>query len=37
LVDEIYQCTACQKTFTKDQIEESLAEMRKTRKKALRA
>ena len=36
LVDEIYQCTRCQKTFTKDQIEKSLAGMRKKRKKALR-
>ena len=33
LVDEIYQCTRCQKTFTKAQIEKGLAEIRKRRKK----
>jgi len=25
LTDEIYQCTKCNKTFTKDQIEQGLA------------
>jgi len=29
LIDEIYQCTKCQKTFTKDQIEEVLVKFKK--------
>lgn len=34
LIDEVYQCTKCHKTFTKKQIEESLNEIKKTRKKS---
>ena len=33
-VDEFYQCTECHKTFTKKQIEEGLAEIKKSRKQA---
>ena len=33
-VDEFYQCTECHKTFTKRQIEEGLAEIKKSRKQA---
>jgi len=29
LIDEIYQCTKCQKTFTNDQIEEMLDKLKK--------
>ena len=32
LTDEIYQCTKCNKTFTKVNIEETLAEFKKMRK-----
>ena len=32
LVNEIYQCIKCQKTFTKDQIEKRLAEFKQKRK-----
>ena len=28
LTDEIYQCTKCNKTFTKDQVEEGLNEIK---------
>lgn len=30
LIDKIYQCTKCDKTFTKDQIEQVLDEIRKS-------
>jgi hypothetical protein len=33
LTDELYQCTECSKTFTKEQIEEGLARCRQKRKK----
>ena len=33
LVNEIYQCIKCQKTFTKDQIEKRLAEFKQRRKR----
>jgi len=32
LTDEIYQCTKCNSTFTMDQIQEGLAEVKKKRK-----
>jgi ribosomal protein L37AE/L43A len=32
LTDEIYQCTKCNKTFTKEQIDNVLAEFKKRRK-----
>jgi len=32
LTDEIYQCTRCNKTFTKEQIDNVLAEFKKKRK-----
>ena len=32
LIEEMYQCTKCQRTFTKKQIEERLAELKKIRK-----
>lgn len=32
LTDEIYQCTRCNKTFTKEQIDNLLAEFKKKRK-----
>ena len=32
LTDEIYQCTQCSKTFTKEQIDEGLADFRKKRR-----
>ena len=32
LVEERYQCTNCQKTFTKKQIDDGLAELKKIRK-----
>ena len=32
LTDEIYQCTQCNKTFTKEQIDNLLAEFKKKRK-----
>ena len=31
--EELYQCTHCQKTFTKEDVDKSLAEKRKSRKK----
>jgi len=33
LIDEIYQCIECQKTFTKNQIENRLAEFKQKRKR----
>ena len=33
LIEETYQCTKCRKKFTKMQIEEGLAELKKTRKR----
>ena len=33
LIEKTYQCTKCRKKFTKMQIEEGLAELKKTRKK----
>ena len=30
--EERYQCTKCQKTFTKNQVEEGLAKLRRKRK-----
>lgn len=32
LTDELFQCTKCGKTFTKEQIEEVLAEFKKKRR-----
>ena len=32
LTDEIYQCTRCNKTFTKEQIDNLLTEFKKKRK-----
>ncbi len=32
LMDEIYQCTKCQKTFTKKEIEDGLAELIRRRR-----
>jgi ribosomal protein L37AE/L43A len=32
LTDEIYQCTKCLQTFTKAQVDETLAEFKKMRK-----
>ena len=32
LIDELYQCTQCKKTYTKKQIEEGLAEIKRRRK-----
>ena len=32
LIGEIYECTKCQKTFTKKQIEEGLGGLKKKRK-----
>lgn len=32
LTDEIYQCTQCQKTYTKQQVEEGLDEIKKRRR-----
>jgi len=32
LSEEMYQCTKCQKTFTKNQIEEGLNKLKKIRK-----
>ncbi len=34
LIEELYQCTKCHKTFTKDQIEKGLEEIKKRRKKS---
>lgn len=34
VTDEIYQCTGCGKTYTRDEIEIALAEFKKTRKSA---
>jgi len=33
LTEEIYQCTKCSKTFTKEQIDEALADYKRRRKK----
>ena len=33
LTDELYQCTECQKTFTKEQIEEGLERIKTKYKK----
>ncbi len=33
LTDDIYQCTKCSKTFTKDQIEEGLTMIKRKYKK----
>jgi len=33
LIDEIYQCIECHKTFTKNQIENRLAEFKQKRKR----
>ena len=33
LTDEIYQCTKCSKTYTKDQIEEGLTAIKRKYKK----
>ena len=35
ITDELYQCTKCQRTYTKDQIEEGLEKI-KNKNKALR-
>jgi hypothetical protein len=32
LVDEIYQCVDCNKTFTKDQVEKALEKIKKKHK-----
>jgi ribosomal protein L37AE/L43A len=32
LADEIYQCTRCKKTFTKEQIDNALTESKKKRR-----
>lgn len=32
LADEIYQCTRCKKTFTKEQIDNGLTECKKKRR-----
>ncbi|MBW2027742.1 MAG: hypothetical protein JRH06_02650 [Deltaproteobacteria bacterium] len=34
VTDEMYQCIACNKIFTKDQIEEGLLSFKRIRKKA---
>ncbi|MFC1883710.1 hypothetical protein ACFL2O_02965 [Thermodesulfobacteriota bacterium] len=34
IIEELYQCTHCQKTFTKEQVDKSLMEIRKSRKKS---
>ena len=34
LIDQVYQCTKCHKTFTKKQIEEYLGEIKKRRKES---
>ena len=34
LIDEVYQCTKCHRTFTKKQIEERLGEIKKRRRKS---
>ena len=33
LIDEIYQCIGCKKTFTKDQVEEGLQMIKNRHKK----
>jgi ribosomal protein L37AE/L43A len=33
VIDETYQCTKCNKTFTREQIEEGLTELKKKRGK----
>jgi hypothetical protein len=35
LTEEIYQCTKCRKTFTKEQIDEALAVYKRQRKREL--
>jgi hypothetical protein len=34
LTEETYQCTGCQRRFTKNEIEKGLAEIRRRRKRA---
>ena len=34
LTSELFQCTKCSKIYTRDQIEEGLAEIKKIRKKS---
>ena len=34
IIDELYECTKCQKTFTKNEIEAKLAQFKKMRKKS---
>ena len=34
LIDERYQCTKCKKIFTKNQIEEGLSVIKKSRKRS---
>lgn len=34
LIEEIYQCTRCQKTFTKAEIEEGLARIKKAHRQS---
>ena len=33
LIDELYQCTKCKKTFTRDQVEGVLNEIKQRRKR----
>ena len=33
IIEERYQCTKCQKTFTKKEVEEGLSKIRRERKK----
>jgi len=33
IIEELYQCTDCQKIFTKKQVEAALMDLRKARKK----
>lgn len=34
ITDELYQCTDCKKTFTREQVEKGLAQIKKLHKKA---
>ena len=34
IIEELYQCTQCEKIFTKKQVETALMEIRKARKKS---
>ena len=34
IIEEMYQCTNCDKVFSKKQVETALVELRKARKKA---